>query len=132
MTRDELITKYPALQGLTDSELRAKVAEMQAAAKARRKLLEDKVRALGGSSSDRMPKRAPKKPVPSKPQRRAVNCPICDKPLVGRQRTACSNKCTVALHRRNKKVKAERAAAGGSGGPVSDVKATCKSSIGNV
>jgi endogenous inhibitor of DNA gyrase (YacG/DUF329 family) len=40
------------------------------------------------------------KPAPLKPARQQANCPICDKPLVGRQRSACSNRCSVALHRK--------------------------------
>lgn len=30
-------------------------------------------------------------------------CPICGTPLKGRQRTACSNRCHVALHRKNRR-----------------------------
>ncbi len=30
-------------------------------------------------------------------------CPICGTPLTGRQRTACSNRCHVALHRRHRR-----------------------------
>ena len=31
------------------------------------------------------------------------HCPICATPLKGRQRSACSNRCLVALHRRRQR-----------------------------
>ena len=38
-----------------------------------------------------------------KEARRPRLCPICGTPLKGRQRTACSNRCHVALHRKHRR-----------------------------
>ncbi len=38
-----------------------------------------------------------------KEARQPLLCPICGTPLKGRQKTACSNRCHVALHRKHRR-----------------------------